>query len=253
MWGAVLVILGVYVTGRAIPAKYLLPGVLLLVLFLIYPILLTFQLSTTNYGDGTRNSKEASIARIVGSSAVQVPDGSIYSMVVGTTGTATTGPFVMLLVDSATDQAYLGSEEDGLSELSGDAVVVEEGTVVEAAGYTILTRNEQNDLSGAGQPLDGFAVPVSDDTVIKAQGFQALEMRTPSSTTRRPTRSPTSTPARSTPRSEDRPATGRSSSTPTANACRSSRGRRTSACSTTSGSSPTRRSRGRSCRSSAGR
>lgn len=179
LWAVVAVVVAVYLTGRIVPAKYLLPGVLMLVLFLIYPIILTFQLSTTNYGDGTRSSKEAAVARIVGTSAVQVPDGAVYSLVVGTQGAVTTGPFEMLLVDTATEQAYVGSEEEGLTELPSDAVTVDAGQISAADGYTILTRQEQNDLSGAGQPLDGFAVPVNDDTVIKAQGFQAIEMRTP--------------------------------------------------------------------------
>jgi arabinogalactan oligomer/maltooligosaccharide transport system permease protein len=60
-WGflaAVWVIAGVllltYITGRGVPAKYLVPGTLLLVIFLVYPIVMTFQMSTTNFGDGTR-------------------------------------------------------------------------------------------------------------------------------------------------------------------------------------------------------
>ncbi|GMA30992.1 ABC transporter permease subunit [Litorihabitans aurantiacus] len=179
LWATVLVVVAVYLTGRVVPAKYLLPGVLMLVLFLIYPIVLTFQLSTTNYSDGTRSSKDAAIARIVGTSAVQVEGGAVYSLVVGTQGATTTGPFEMLLVDAATEQAFVGSEEEGLTELPADAVTIEAGTITAADGYTILTRQEQNDLSGSGQPLDGFAVPVDDDTVIKAQGFQAIEMRTP--------------------------------------------------------------------------
>lgn len=179
LWVLTLVILAIYLTGRAVPAKYLLPGTLFLVLFLIYPILLTFQLSTTNYGDGTRTSREAAIARIVGSSAVQVEGGATYGMVIGTTGSTTTGPFVMLLVDSATGDAYVGSEEDGLQPLDEDAVTIESGVITEADGYTILTRQEQNSLSSSGQPLDGFSVPAGEDSVIKVQGFQAIQMRTP--------------------------------------------------------------------------
>ena len=67
-WGVVALLLAVYATKRAVPAKYLLPGVLFLSLLVVYPILMTFQLSTTNYGDGTRTSKEVTINKIIASS-----------------------------------------------------------------------------------------------------------------------------------------------------------------------------------------
>lgn len=177
LWLIVLVIVAVYLTGRAIPAKYLLPGTLLLILLTIYPILLTVQMSFTNFGDGTRSSKEQAIARIVGTSAVPVEGAAVFGTDVGTKGSVTAGPFELLLVDQATGDAYVGSEEDGLQPLE-DATVVD-GRVTEAPGFTILTRQQQNDLSGRGGPLDGFTVPADEDTVIKLQGFNAMEMRTP--------------------------------------------------------------------------
>ena len=59
VWVIIAVVLSTYATRRAVPAKYLVPGTLLLVLFVVTPVLATLQLSTTNYGDGTRTSKEA--------------------------------------------------------------------------------------------------------------------------------------------------------------------------------------------------
>jgi len=177
VWLVTLLIVGVYLTGRAIPAKYLLPGTLLLVAMLIFPILLTIQASTTNYGDGTRTSKEEAVARIVGTSAVPVEGGRTFSTVVGTEGSPTTGPFSLLLVDQASGEPFVGDPEEGLLPL--DDATVTDGVITEAPGYTLLTRQEQNNISGAGQPLDGFTVPVGDETVIKLQGFNAIEMRTP--------------------------------------------------------------------------
>jgi len=184
-WGflAVLVavaalLVAVYATKRAIPAKYLLPGVLMLVLFLIYPIMLTFQLSTTNYGDGTRSSKAEAVVRIVGTSAVQVEGGAVYSLAVGTQGTPTSGPFAFFLVDTKTDDVYRGTETD-FTALDPASVTVENGLVTAADGWTMLNREQINTISGANQPLDGFTVPAGDNEVIKVQGFQAITMRTP--------------------------------------------------------------------------
>lgn len=184
-WGflAVLVavaalLVAVYSTKRAVPAKYLVPGVLMMVLFLIYPILLTFQLAMTNYGDATRSSKSEAVTRIVGTSAVQVEGGAVYSLVVGTQGSPTSGPFAFFLVDTQTGDMFRGSETE-LTKLDPDKVTVSDGVVTEAEGWTILTRQQVNAISGTGQPLEGFTVPAGDNEVIKAQGFQAITMRTP--------------------------------------------------------------------------
>jgi len=184
-WGflAVLVavaalLVAVYATKRAIPAKYLLPGVLMLVLFLIYPIMLTFQLSMTNYGDGTRSSKAQAVARIVGTSAVQVQGGAVYSLAVGTQGSTKTGPFTFFLVDTATGDIFRGTETEFVP-LDPGQVTVDNGLVTAADGYTILTRQQINAVSGGNQPLDGYTVPAGDNQVIKVQGFQAITMRTP--------------------------------------------------------------------------
>ncbi|MCL2090652.1 MAG: ABC transporter permease subunit [Micrococcales bacterium] len=171
-------LVAVYSTRRAVPAKYLVPGVTMLLLFLVYPIMLTFQLSTTNYGDGTRSSRSEAITRIVGTSAVQVPGGAVYSLVVGTQGTPTAGPFAFFLVDTQTDQVFRGTQTE-LTELGPSEVTVADGTVAAADGWTMLTRQQVNAISGADQPLDGFTVPAGDNAVIKVQGFQAITMRTP--------------------------------------------------------------------------
>src|SRR5690349_24069785 len=49
-WLIATLIVAVYATGRALPAKYLLPGTLMLALFVVYPIALTAKTSFTNYG-----------------------------------------------------------------------------------------------------------------------------------------------------------------------------------------------------------
>ncbi|HEX5729774.1 MAG TPA: sugar ABC transporter permease, partial [Microbacterium sp.] len=177
IWGIVLVVVVVYATKRFLPAKYLLPGTLLLVLFVVYPVILTFQLSATNYGDGTRTTKEVSISRIIANSAVQVEGARTFELTVGSEGASTSGPYTFLLVDTETGDVYAGTPE-GLDELDPDAVTVEDGVITAADGYTILSRAEVNELSQSGGPLEGFAVP-TEDGVITAQGFSAVELSSP--------------------------------------------------------------------------
>ncbi|MEY2848901.1 MAG: hypothetical protein RI885_1566 [Actinomycetota bacterium] len=177
IWAIVAVLIVTYVTKRFIPAKYLVPGTLLLVLFVIYPIIVTFQLSSTNYGDGTRTTKEVSVSRIIANSAVQADGARSFELSVGSEGTGTAGPFTFLLVDSATGDTFTGTP-DGLRELDADAVTVEDGVITEAEGFTVLSRVEVNDLSQGEGALVGFAVPTADG-VITQQGFRAIELSSP--------------------------------------------------------------------------
>ncbi|MDO8122141.1 ABC transporter permease subunit [Isoptericola sp. b490] len=176
-WGVVALLAAVYATKRAVPAKYLVPGVLFLSLLVVYPILMTFQLSTTNYGDGTRTPKEVTISRIIASAAFQGDNARRFTLEVGTTGSVDTGPYTFFLVDQASGDAYAGTE-DGLEPLPTDATVTD-GRVTAVPGYTMLTKQQINHLSQSGGPLAGFTVPTGESSVITAQGFQAVELTSP--------------------------------------------------------------------------
>jgi arabinogalactan oligomer/maltooligosaccharide transport system permease protein len=177
IWGVVAVLAVTYATRRFVPAKYLVPGTLLLVLFVVYPILMTFQLSTTNYGDGTRTTKEVTVSRIIGNAAQQVQGAKTFGLSVGSEGTATSGPYTFLLVDTATDEVFAGTP-DGLRELDPAAVTVKNGVITEAEGFTLLDRRQINEFSQKGGDLEGFAVP-TENGVITAQGFKAVELFSP--------------------------------------------------------------------------
>ncbi|WP_240675311.1 ABC transporter permease subunit [Cellulomonas endophytica] len=178
LWAVVVVLLAVYATKRAVPLKYLVPGSLFLVVFVVYPILMTAQLSSTNYGDGTRGTKEATVTRIIGASAVQVPDAPSYTLAVGTTGGVADGPFTFYLVDEATGDAFAGDAE-GLTELGADDATITDGVVTEVPGVTLLTRSQINDAGQAGGGLEGFTVPAGENSVIRQQGFSAVELTSP--------------------------------------------------------------------------
>jgi arabinogalactan oligomer/maltooligosaccharide transport system permease protein len=174
VWVIIAVLLVTYSTRRAIAAKYLVPGTLLLVLFIVTPVLATIQLSTTNYGDGTRSTKEQTVASILGNSVTQASDSPQYNLAVATTGQPSTGPFTFFLIDPDTDEVYSGTEE-GLEQLDEDDVTVTDGFVTEATGYTFLSPTEVNDAANA---LRQFAV-LTDDGVIRQRGLrQAFEGRT---------------------------------------------------------------------------
>lgn len=162
IWVIAAILVSTYATKRGLPAKYLVPGTLMLVLFVIWPILLTAQTSFTNYGDGTRSTKEEAVAQIIGSSVVQSEDAPRYNLAIGTSGNATTGPFAFFLVDPADGTAYVGTPEDGLQELGEGDATVEENRVTAADGYTLLTPKEVNAAQAA---LKDFTVPTENGAI----------------------------------------------------------------------------------------
>ncbi len=163
---AAVLIFVVYTTPRLVPLKYLLPGTLFLVAMIVYPIIATFGISFTNFGDGKRLSKEETIASIVGSSVSQAPDSNLYNLTVGTTGSVTEGPFTFFLVDPDTGEVFEGTA-DGLEELDEGDVTVEGDRVTEAGSFRLLNPREVN---AAGTALSEFSVP-TDRGAIRSQGI----------------------------------------------------------------------------------
>ncbi len=169
LWVLTLVIVATYITRGALPAKYLVPGTLIMLALVVYPAISTVQLSTTNFGDGTRTTQEETVAQIVGSSVVQSPEAPRYNLTVGTTGSPTQGPFAFLLVEPESGDAFVGTA-DGLEPL--DDATVEDGFVTEAPGYTTLTPGQVND---AAAELAEFTVPTEDGAIRQLGIRQAFE------------------------------------------------------------------------------
>ena len=181
-------ILVVYSTRRMIPAKYLLPGLILLLLFQMWPIIYTAATAFTNYGDGHTLSKEEAIVAIQGQSVRQDPDAPRYGMSVAVPEGAAieTGELSLLLTvapaedgseleegaeeggeaelgENITDDGtrlFVGTEE-GLQPLSADGVeVLGNGTIGTAPGYRVLNLMEANERA---QDVQDFAVPVGEE------------------------------------------------------------------------------------------
>jgi arabinogalactan oligomer/maltooligosaccharide transport system permease protein len=156
-----------YATGRLMPAKYLLPGTVGLFLFLVFPILLTAQTSTTNFGDGTRTTKQETIDSVVAQSVTQSPDSPRYNLTVATTGSVTDGPFTFFLVNP-TDGAVSKGTEDGVESVDAGDVTVTANRVTAADGFTVLTPRQ---LNAASDAINKIVVP-TENGAIKVLGIR---------------------------------------------------------------------------------
>lgn len=156
------VLLWLYLTPRHIPAKYLAPGTLLLIVFQIFPVLYTASTAFTNYGDGHRGSKQEAVVAIQTASVTQVPGSIQYALSIATTGDPASGPLVFLITDPATKVVSAGDAE-GLKKLDpADVTVTASGKVTAADGYTVLTAGQASlrskEITALAVPVDGGAI-----------------------------------------------------------------------------------------------
>jgi arabinogalactan oligomer/maltooligosaccharide transport system permease protein len=162
-----------YLTPRHIPAKYLVPGTLFLIVFQLFPVLYTASTAFTNFGDGHRGTKEQAVVAIQTASVTQVPGSEQYALSVATTGDPATGPLTFLITDPATRVVSAG-DAGGLKPLPAADVTVNGGRVTAARGYTVLNAGQ---ASLRSTDITAFAVPTPAGAIRSAGLSRAYEGR----------------------------------------------------------------------------
>jgi arabinogalactan oligomer / maltooligosaccharide transport system permease protein len=89
--------------ARFLPAKYLLPMTIMLVVFQLYPVLYTFSIAFTNYSTAHNVTKDQAISTILANSEIADPNAPAY--------------FVTFMVSDAGDLALLLTAPDGTKYL----------------------------------------------------------------------------------------------------------------------------------------
>ncbi len=139
---ALVVIDVVYISKRRfIPAKYLLPGTLFLLVFAVYPIFYLVYISTTNYGTGNNLNKETAIERIEGNSIGAGAESIRYDLQILAEGNPS-GELVFLLTNPEGER-FIGTA-DGLTPVD-DADIIEDGTRETIDGFVALNTGQAND------------------------------------------------------------------------------------------------------------
>lgn len=150
-------VLAVYGTRRAVPAKYLFPGLLLMLALQIWPLVYTVSISFTNMGDGHLGTKEEAIAAIQANSVREVEGTPRYQLNIAVPEgqDAETGELHYLLTDP--EGGFFAGNLEGLTELDAETVETNPaGRILAAEGFTTLTASEVNARSA---DLNEFAVP----------------------------------------------------------------------------------------------
>jgi arabinogalactan oligomer/maltooligosaccharide transport system permease protein len=147
-----LLVNGIYLSRRALPAKYLTPGVIFLVLFQVFVLLYTGYVAFTNYGTGHNGSKEQAVAPLMASALDRVPDSPTYPVTVVEQGGA-----LGLLVTTPDGDALVGTAEQPLEPVDAE---FEGSKAVAVPGWTSLQFAE---VLQRQQEVADLAVAYSDD------------------------------------------------------------------------------------------
>jgi arabinogalactan oligomer/maltooligosaccharide transport system permease protein len=153
----------VYFSKKTVAGKFLFPGSVLLVIFVVVPIVYTAWMSVYNYKTGNEITKDQAITQLHQVGLVPDESGTAYDMVLGTSG----GEKAALLTDQVTHSVSLGTAskltvlEPGTFELNANKVATT------ANGFTPATASE---VEQASSWLTSFSIPAGDNRFVAPQG-----------------------------------------------------------------------------------
>ena len=148
-----LIVNWIYFSPGKLPAKYLTPGVIFLVIFQIFAVGYTAYIGFTNYSTGHNSDKDQAVSALMSSALERVPDSPTYAVtVVDRVGT------LSLLVTDPDGDVSIGSNDEPLQPVN-DATV-EGGKAIAADGYTSLSFQ---DVVARTDEITKMAVPYSED------------------------------------------------------------------------------------------
>jgi arabinogalactan oligomer/maltooligosaccharide transport system permease protein len=151
--GAVIVADLVYFlpTRKLLPAKYLFPGLIFLLVFQIFVVIYTAATAFTNYGDGHNASKEAAITQLTTTYEQRIEGTDAYPV------TVLEGEDGLALATVRDGRVLVGTADQPLAPLDGAVAV--EGRVAEAPGYEVL---DYGGVVAAAGELSDLRVPVGE-------------------------------------------------------------------------------------------
>lgn len=162
----------VYFTKISKPLKFLIPGLLLLLIFVVVPVLYTIQMSGFNYRTGNEISKPAALQQILVNGLAPDVNNTTYDMVLGREN----GKFSALLTEQVSRQVYIADAERVVKLLPGEYTANNLGVASGVPGFVALTAEETANMDAQiGQskfPLSStqFISPQAADvaTLLKA-------------------------------------------------------------------------------------
>ncbi|MDC7121095.1 ABC transporter permease subunit [Cellulomonas fimi] len=149
---ALVVVNVVYFSKRMLPAKYLVPGLIFLLVYQVFVVLYTGFTAFTNYGDGHNSTQADAVEAILVQNEVRLPDSPTYPLTVVVNG----DELGFAVVDGEGD-AELGTAEEPLEPVDA---TLENGRVASVDGWETLQFAQVLERQ---DEIFALRVPISDD------------------------------------------------------------------------------------------
>lgn len=144
----------VYFAPRMLPGKYLLPGLVFLLIYQVFVMGYTGYVSLTNYGQGHNSTQEDAVAAILQGHEKRVEGAPTVTVAVTDDG----GHLGLAVLDPDTGVVSVGTPDRPLAPVEGARAGA--AGITEIPGHTVLTFAQ---LAQRQQDVAGLSVPVSDD------------------------------------------------------------------------------------------
>ncbi len=154
----------VYFSKRKMPLKFLFPGVVLLSVFVVVPVLYTILMSTFVYKTGNEISKSDAIVQVIETGLEPDADFTSYDMVLG----EYQGDLAALVTNQITGEVSLATKEEVIPLASADYTVNEYGVAETYAGFERLADERLAELDSI---VGDLKFPLGDGSFIAPQGI----------------------------------------------------------------------------------
>lgn len=149
----------IYFSKRAVPLKYLFPGLVFLAVFQMFTLLYTGYVAFTNYGTGHLGSMQQAVDAALIQDERPVEDSPQYPLAVVRNG----DELGFAIVDAGdTGRVRVGTTEQPLTEVEG-ATIGDNGTPETVPGWTVVPRADLFTDTDLQQQVVALRVPISDD------------------------------------------------------------------------------------------
>jgi len=164
LFAVILMTLFTYLTKKSIPLKFFLPGILLLLAFVVSPILYTVTMSGFNYKTGNIVSKDEAVLQIQNRAFEPDPAGTSFDIKIGTFESKPA-----ILVSDIENKSYFLSTIDKRIPLSYAQLTINEYLVAQSApGFSPLPTDQ---LAAADSQYSGKRFIFKDEYFLSLEGL----------------------------------------------------------------------------------
>ena len=162
---SILLLVLTYLSKISIPLKFFLPGVLLLVAFVLSPILYTVTMSTYNYKTGNIVSKDEAIEQIQNRAFESDADGTSFDIKIG----RYQAQEAILVSDTINGAYFISTENDRIPLIPADLTLNEYGVAESAPDFETLS---DADMASADELYSLKRFKYQDEYFITLEGFE---------------------------------------------------------------------------------